>query len=176
MRRLCVAFGFVNLLFAQTIPLTTVYRARQEQSDEHWAFMTRLPAAQIRELRLAAGLPDDGAERIENLDLKTLSSRNQILLVGGIGCLVLHVLQQNADAYKQVWSLSDVPDRGGIREVGAARKKICGQGPAKASAHVTSDGVIVVEIPVYNYPFQRTVPTRSYQYRWDGYTYNLVEE
>ena len=169
--------GFVNLVLAQTISPTAVFMARQqEQSDKHWAIMTGLPLTQVREIRLAAGLPDDGAERIQNLDTKTLSSRNQILLVGGGSCLVLHVLQQNAHAYIQVWSLSDVPRGIGNNEVAGAGGKICGQGPARASAHVTSDGRIVVEIPVYDYPFQRAVVTRAYQYQWDGRAYNLIVE
>ncbi len=133
---LWIQFGFASLPFAQTISSTRAQRAQQQRSDEHWAFMTGLPANQIRELRLAAGLPDDGAERIADLDVKTLNSRNQILLVGGPGCLVLHILQQDANAYKLNLSLSDVPDRGGKRAVGGGVKKIY---RARAS-HVRMDG------------------------------------
>ena len=151
----------------------------QEQADQHWATVTRLPVAEVRALRIAAGILDGSDRRIESLDTSMLDSRKHILLFDrGVfsSCLVVHVLQQNTGDYSQVWSLSQVPTGIGNSEVSGTGGPICMQGPRAPSVHTTTDALIVVEIPVYNYPFQRSVPMAAYRYRWDGHTYNLIEE
>lgn len=147
--------------------------AMQEQSDRHWATVTRLPIEQVREIRIAAGVSDDSAPPIKGLDTTMLSKRDQVLVVAPGHQACLSVLQRNANGYTQVWAPAEVPRSKGNNEAIGGGGRICGQ---FSSARFDQDGLVVIEMPVNNYPFQRSVPVRTYRYRWDGHTYNLIEE
>ena len=157
----------------------TSEQLRDEQErrwDQHWATITRLPVAEIEELRVAAGIPNGSYSRIESLDTQTLNKRNQILLTEGIGsCLKLHVLTDTARGYSQVWMLGEVPKYTVLGGLGG-KEKICSDAPAKPAVHATPDGMIVIEIPVNNYPGQRSFPVRRYWYEWSGQTYQIVQD
>ena len=157
----------LSFSFGQSVESTANAKARNDTRDRHWAITTRLSLETIHQLRIIAGVSEDAI--IANLDRKNLSGRNHVLLVevaSGKGyCLRLHVLQVLSESATQVWALSELPDNS---------EGICRQGPVNPSAHATPDGRIIVDVPVYSEPFQRTLPIRTYTYAWDGGRYHLV--
>jgi len=150
-------------------------KAHHDTEDQHWAAVTRMPKAEVRTIRMAAGITDvtDGS-RISSLDAASLKQRNQLLLVEGNGlCIRLHVLERNGSSFKEVWLLSGMRDRGWTIDEVSERPGpgICTTAPRPPTAHATPDGRIVVEVPTQSDAFQRSFPVTTYSFRWDGAKY-----
>jgi hypothetical protein len=177
LRLICVLLVSAAGLRAQG-DRTAQLKAFHERNDQAWAYKSGLLVSQVRALRMAVGIEDttDGL-RIVNLDVASLKSRNQILLVDGI-CLRVHVLEPNGDGYREVWSLSEMPAEGWKADAGIepSGRRICPQAPDLPSAHGTADGRIVLDVPVMLDPFEHTIPVRSFTYAWDGSTYKRADE
>jgi len=138
--------------------------------DQHWAIVNRIPIEQVQEMRRVAGMSDavDGGT-IANLDIQSLTSRHQILLVESstTRCLRVHVLERSASGLRQVWSLDEVP-----RNSWSGRGlPICAQAPRPPAIHADLQGQIVIEIPTLWDEGQRSMPVAKYTYLWDGHTY-----
>jgi hypothetical protein len=149
--------------------------ARHDAEDQHWALRTDLPKSDIRAIRIAAGITGI-TQVVRNVDAASFMRRNQILLVESRGgCLRLHVIERNAGNFKEIWALNGLQDRGWTIEPVAdpSGRGVCSQAPRGPSAHATSDGRIVVEVPTMTDPFQRSMPVISYSFAWDGSTYAL---
>ncbi len=159
-----------------------ILKKMQDSEDKSWAEKTRLPVTDIRSIREAAGVTDDtlGA-RILDLDMKSLSRQKHILFVDApLGeCMQVHVLERSGPGFREVWSLTDLPAHQfpemKIVAHGAGRG-ICPQAPKVPSAHATSDGRIIVEIPILFDLSQRTFPPRILSFSWDGSKYVLNDD
>lgn len=147
-----------------------------DRDDDHWAIKARLPKTDVRAIRIAAGITDATVGvAIANLDAVTLR-RNQILLVDRQGqCIRLHVIERAAKDFKEVWSLTGLTGRGWKMDEISDRPGpgICSQSPRLPSAHATSDGRIVVEVPTLADAFQRAATAETYTFVWDGAKYTL---
>jgi len=153
----------------------TYLKAHHDTEDQHWAAVTRLPKAEVRTIRMAAGITDvTDLSRISNLDAASLKQRNHLLLVERNGsCIRLHVIERNGANFKEVWLLSGMRDRGWTIEELSERPGpgICTSAPRPPSAHATPDGRIVVEVPTQSDGFQRSFPVTTYSFHWDGAKY-----
>lgn len=82
-------------------------------------------------------------------------------------------MRREAAGFIEVWSLDKKP----VRYVPVvATQGICPQAPRLPTAYGTSDGRIVIEIPVMVDPLERTIPNEIYSFAWDGKTYRLQDE
>ena len=161
MLRLAVVFPLVVILLLAQVDPERDWTDRHKREDDNWAARTRLSPEVIRQLRIAAGIPDETDAAVDYIDTRSLRSRNHILLVevsGGNGhCLNLHVLQSMAKGFVPVWSLDKMPNGPG---------GICRLSPVNPSAHADKSGRIVLEVPVYDDLLQRTMPTKRFTYVW----------
>ena len=150
-------------------------KARHEKEDEHWAIANRIPKDDARAIRIAAGITDSAKVMIANLDSNTLRQRGHILLVESIGCIRLHVLKHDGKAFKEIWTLTGIQDRGWTIDAisDSPGPGICNNAPKPPSAHATPDGRIAVEIPSLTDPFQRSVPVTTHSFAWNGSKYVL---
>lgn len=145
------------------------FAARHRQEDAAWAQKSGLSPATVRKLRLIAGVTDDTAERIVNLDASSFRARRHILLVsaGGNGhCLDLHVIARRRNSYRVVWSASEMPTGAGF----------CRESPENPEAYAADGSRVEIKIPVYDYERNAPEATRLLTYRWNGKTYKLAEE
>jgi hypothetical protein len=144
--------------------------------DPTWAEKTGLPVSEVRAMRLAAGISDSSRNaRIGKIDTTSLRQRNQILVVEGL-CGSLHVLERQAEGFREVWSLTKLPTLPGWTSTSRAvnsEQPTCMMG---AKVSVTTDMRIVVEVPVRLDPFERSVPMSRFAFAWDGSQYKLVDE
>ena len=139
------------------------YVARHLKEDREWARKSGLRTTDVRKLRLLANTPDDSDTLVDNLDAKSLRSRNQILLVTTSGnghCLDLYVFERGIKTFRLIWSATGMPGGAGY----------CRESSNDPEAYVRS-GRIVVKIPVFDY--RRAVPkaTHFYTYNWNGKSY-----
>lgn len=140
---------------------------RHRIEDAVWARRTGLRQAEIRELRLGAGVADELADVIDLIDARSFRDRGHILVVtaGGNGhCLGLFVFRTEAGSLRQVWSAEGTPGGAGF----------CRESPVNPSASISRGGKIAVRIPVYDYKAAREVGSRHYVYKWDGVAYRFV--
>ncbi len=153
--------------------------------DAVWASKSGLSIDDIRSLRAAIGIPDTPpgralrpgervqavASRISAIDANSLKSNNHILVVESQPCLVVHVFERGSSGLKEIWSLDRVPSPNSL--FNPKSQRICPQAPIPPSVHGTTDGRIVIEIPVLVDPFQRSIPPYVYSFTWDGNAYTL---
>jgi hypothetical protein len=174
MRKGLLIVGAYFLLALLSAPNLAAFAQYQEQDyvvrhlkeDREWARKSGLSAAAVRKLRLLAQVPDDSDTLIDSLDVKSLHSRNQILLVTTSGnghCLDLYVFERRRTGYRLIWSATEMPSGAGY----------CRESPYNPEAYARA-GKIVVKIPVFDY--QRGVPkaTDFYTYAWSGKSYRYV--
>jgi hypothetical protein len=158
-------------VYAQVNP-TDRFKAQREADNRKWAQKTGLPVSEVQAIRIAAGVSGlTNFSRIVNLDAVSLKQRNHILFVEG-PCIKLHVIERGANGFTEVWSLSELPRP--AWKIGATSgpgRGICPQAPRAPSAHATTDGQIVLEVPVLLDPFERTRPADTYTFTWDGHKY-----
>lgn len=141
--------------------------ARHQEEDRVWADRTGLIPEQVRQLRLMADVPDDEAAYIVNLDTENLKTRNHILLVtaGGNGhCLELVVLERKGDGFQRMWSVAGTPGGAGF----------CRESPTNPEAYATTNGEIVIKIPVFDYNKGTGKATDLYTYVWNGKSYEFT--
>ena len=170
--------AWTGIAFAQRPP---DLKALHDRDDQQWARKSGLSVNDVREIRILAGIADatDGAV-IKHIDATSLKQRNHILFAeaGNGHCMRLHVFERTAGAFREVWSLSDMP--GPDWPIGATASSsgrgICQQGPRSPSVHATSEGRIVLEVPILSDPFQRTVPAATFSFAWDGSKYIRLDD
>jgi hypothetical protein len=141
--------------------------ARHQKEDRLWASRTGLTPEQVRELRLMADVPDDEAVYIDNLDTKTIQARNQVLMVtvGGNGhCLELVIFNREGDNFQRIWSVAETPSGGGL----------CRESPIDPEAYATSDGRLLVKIPIFDWSKGATAGADIYTYSWNGKDYEFA--
>ncbi|HTX34874.1 MAG TPA: hypothetical protein VME43_07630 [Bryobacteraceae bacterium] len=154
-------------------------KLRHDREDQSWALKSGLAVTDVRAMRVIAGISDDTFAWIIDLDAKSLRKNNHVLLVQRANlCVTLHVFEHTSADFKEVWSLSEMPSRTWIQnEIGTGPGHgICSQAPRAPTAHATPDGRIVLEVPFLLDPSERTLPTSTYSFAWDGKKYALVEE
>jgi hypothetical protein len=172
LRTAWVAFTLVLLFVAASIDAVAQYQeqdwaARHAKEDREWARKTGLSAAEVRDLRLLADVPDDSDTLIDNLIVKGLRARNHILLVTTSGnghCLDLFVFLRKGNEFERVWAEGEMPDGGGF----------CRASPYNPVAYVTRRGKIVVKVPVYDYSKGKPKAPYYYAFVWNGKTYKSV--
>jgi len=172
--------AWISITFAQTDTVARL-KERHDREDQFWARKNGLSANDIRAIRMLAGISDrSNGEVIKNIDANSLQQHNHILLVetGNGHCMRLHVFERTLTAFKEIWSLSEMPGRNWpIGEIGnLPGGGICRQGPRDPSGHATTDGRIVVEVPVLSHIGQRTLPVSTYSFRWDGSKYIPLDD
>jgi hypothetical protein len=146
--------------------------------DRKWAQKTGLPVSDVRAILVAAAISHDSiGSRITNIDAISLAQRHHILVVEG-PCVKLHVIERGADGFTEVWSLNRIPSPAWKPDLAANRpgRGICAQAPRPPSAHATADGRIVLEVPILQDAFVRTLPIDSYTFAWDGAKYVLMND
>jgi hypothetical protein len=171
-----VAFACVG--FAQP-EAGSVFNRRHDREDQSWALKSGLAVTDVRGMRVSAGISDVTFAWIINLDANSLRKNNHVLLVEQAGlCVRLHVFEHTTTDFKEVWSLSEMPSRTWVPKESATGpgRGICSQAPRSPTAHATPDGRIVLEVPFLLDPWERTLPTSTYSFAWDGKKYALVDE
>ena len=155
-------------------------KSRHEREDREWARKSGLTAADVRTIRLLAGMTDTSSGWIGGLDAESLKARGQVLFAefGNGHCFGAHVLVRKPEGFAEVWSLNDEPrppwTSGGTRSRSASG--LCLQAPGKGpSVHAEGGDRIVLEVPVLADPFLRTTPVNRYRFAWNGRTYELQE-
>ena len=121
-----------------------------------------------------AGLSDTTTNRmIRSLDAKSLRDRDQILLVDSGECTRVRVLRRVGADFEEVWHFAGVPDPvWGFREQPKGRESCAAvKGGMNVNAHGTPDGRVVVEVRANPDGLQRTVPTDTYTFAWNGSQY-----
>lgn len=152
------------------VPVTQDWIARHREEDRVWAERTSLTTEQVRQLRLAADVPDDEAASIVNLDTQNLKVHNHVLLVtaGGNGhCLELVIFNREGNEFRRIWSLGELP---------GARGGICRESSLDPEAYATPDGKLVVKLPVFDYNSGTAKTTELYTYVWDGKSYEHTDD
>jgi hypothetical protein len=174
--KLCGIFLAVCAMAMAQSGRGVVFPMDPAHQDAIWAEKTGLLVGEVREMRIAAGIPDSAQNvRIDRIDAASLKQRNQILLVEGV-CGTLHVLERQMDGFREVWSLTKLPALPGW--TGSSRatdseQTVC---LSRAKISVIADSRIVVEVPVVLDPFVRGAPASRFTFAWDGSEYKLVEE
>lgn len=165
-----VSFGQTDRAFHEDYILS-----QHQREDQSWAQKTGLPVSDVRAIRMFAGINDntDGS-RLLNLDADSLKVRHQILLVERQNgtCTRVHVVERSGDTFKEVWTLTKVPDPIFGLSGDTKSRGIC---KGSVNAHGTPEGGIVLEVRIQNDPFQRSVPTDTYLFQWKGDRYEFVE-
>ena len=140
---------------------------RHNEADRLWAARTNLKPEQIRNLRLMSEVFDDEEEYIDNLDTRNLKKLNHVLLVTASGnghCLKLIVFERHEEAFRYIWSTDETASGAGF----------CRESPRNPEAFATTDGRIVVRIPVFDYNKNTAKSTDIHTYVWTGKTYEQL--
>jgi hypothetical protein len=141
--------------------------ARHHDEDRLWADRTNLTPEQVRYLRLMSDVPDDEEAYIDNLDTENLKKLNHVLLVTASGnghCLELTVFERERDEFQRVWSTDGTPSGAGF----------CRESPRDPEAFASTDGRIVVKIPIFDYNKRTDKSTDIYTYVWTGKKYDFL--
>jgi hypothetical protein len=174
----CIALlAFAGVGFAQP-DAGSFLKQRHDREDQSWALKNGLAVTDVRGMRILAGISDVTFSWIINLDANSLKN-NHVLLVERAGmCVKLHVFEHTPTDFREVWSISEMPGRTWIpNEIATGPGRgICSQAPRSPSTHATPDGRIVLEVPLLLDPWERTLPTSTYSFAWDGKKYALVDE
>src|SRR5215831_11673789 len=153
--------------FGQIDQRIEVVKLRHEREDQVLAHRNGLPPEVVRQARIAAGISDVTNASIETFDAKSFSQRHQILVVAVANtsrhCISVHVLKGKAGAFVEIWSLKRIPSSNKYVDLSEG---ICRQGPTNPSASATSDGNLVVRVPVVFDPSQRNAVELKYNYVW----------
>ncbi|SPE26943.1 hypothetical protein SBA3_1330008 [Candidatus Sulfopaludibacter sp. SbA3] len=178
--RYIVFWAWVCVTFAQTTSDSdNFWKQKHSREDYSWSLKTGVPASDVREMRIAAGISDVTPNSVANIEVEPLKQRKQVLLVqSNGGCIRLHVLERTSDHFAELWTNSEIPRQNPsiFDERKAPGQWICGHAPRGPSAHATEDGQIIVEVPVLLDISQRSLPVYTYKYAWNGRTYSLLDE
>ena len=174
-------YGACVFLLAANVFAQYDTRSTRLRIDKEWAEKNEISAADVRAIRMLAGILDTTANAgIFNLDAISLRHRNHILLVemSNGRCLRVHVVERRDGEFKLIWSLTDPPETrwtvpGPLPRPG---RGICRKAARPPSAYATAAGRIVLELPVHSDAFQRSIPVETYTFAWDGSKYALVED
>ena len=153
-------------------------KTQHEHEDQQWAIRTGLPAGDVRAMRIAAGMSDTSRSRIVDIDTHTLQHGKHILFVEAGPCLKLHVLERGAKGLVEIWSLGELPEsmNGAPSVKSQSQGGICPQATRPPRAHATTEGRIILEVPVLTDPFQRSLPPYTYVFAWNGGKYMFIDE
>jgi len=178
-RHCLVLVAFACVAFAQTDDARSFLKLRHDREDQSWALKSGLAVTDVRGMRVMAAISDVTPAWIVNLDANSLRKNNHVLLVEGAGlCVRLHVFEHTPTDFREVWSIGEMPRRTWILNETATGpgRGICSEAPRAPRAHATPDGRIVLEVPLLLDPWERTLPTSTYSFAWDGKKYALVDE
>jgi hypothetical protein len=153
---------------------TRLSAERTRVRDQYWATQAELTVDTVRALRRLAGIPGSDGSMIAGLESRTFSRLNQVVLIARYGaCLRVYVFSGEGGRYRQIWALRKVPGARGFGDVAPRTGRVCDVGPARAAIRVAPSGEILITVPEYNYVGQRSIPSRTYMYQWNGSTYEL---
>jgi hypothetical protein len=168
MGRLAIAAACVLLI--ATGSLAQDWKQVRKADEAKWAKETGLYPKTIhtlwRQASHAANEKDDDS-RIANLDVQSLSDRNQVLLVtyaGKKNCLTVTVFRQYSEtSFSKLWSVEQGPDGQGF----------CDSPFGSASADVVQSA-IEVRVPQPPDASNGYANYVVYDYEWNGMTYRFT--
>jgi hypothetical protein len=159
-----------TMILATTLlltPATNTLAAPQTPQPQ-----TALTQTETHALLKTLAIPDDtplARQRIVSIDANSLKPNGHILVVEfRAGCLVIHVMKQTDAGFAEIWTIDKVTRAGLVTD---EQEAICSRGAPSPRVHGTQDGRIVVEVPVPIDPGQRTFPSRTYSFAWNGQAY-----
>jgi hypothetical protein len=161
-----------TMILATTLLLTHAsnsFAAPQTASPQP---QTALTQPETQALLKTLGIPDDtprAHQRIVSIDANSLKPNGHILVVElKNACLVIHVMKQTDSAFAEIGTIDKITRAGFVTD---EQEAICSRGAPGPRVHATEDGRIVVEVPVPIDPGQRTFPSRTYSFAWNGQAY-----
>lgn len=154
-------FVLVAPMFAQE-DFTAIHR----EDFARWAQLTSLSPADIHRMWRATsqyGNEADDDSSIDLVDVSSLLSRNQILMVTSAGlprCITVAVFSSNRPPFSKIWQVEQTPDGRGF----------CDKLDTSAAVNVARSGAIEITAVTQSEDAERP-EVHTYRYKWDGNSY-----